>query len=78
LKTFYQPQRMRLMQPEMSSIETKRLDDLYAEIEQLKAMPKYHHPDCNYWKWDWRYSWDVTDCNCESVAGESPIVGEVQ
>jgi len=26
-----------------------------------------HHPDCNWWKWDWRYSWDVTDCNCEVV-----------
>jgi hypothetical protein len=25
------------MQPEMSSIETKRLDELYAEIEQLEA-----------------------------------------
>lgn len=30
---------------------------------------RYHHPDCNYWKWDWRYSWAVSDCNCEEVAG---------
>ena len=31
--------------------------------------PHYHHPDCNYWKWDWRYSWDDTDCNCDKVVG---------
>jgi len=30
---------------------------------------QYHHPDCGYWRWDWRYSWDATDCNCEDVAG---------
>jgi len=30
---------------------------------------RYHHPDCNYWKWDWRNSWDATDCNCDEVAG---------
>lgn len=39
-------------------------------IEQLQDSDdihqgRYHHPDCNYWKWDWRYSWSSTDCNCE-------------
>lgn len=45
----------------------------YCEVEQL-TLPdihrgKYHHPDCNYWKWDWEHSWDATDCNCEDVGG---------
>ena len=40
-------------------------------IEELEAMPKYHHPDCNWWKWDWRYSWDKTDCICDDAAGPS-------
>ncbi len=45
---------------------------------------RYHHPDCNYWQWDWRYSWAPTDCNCEDVAGPiettlggMPITGTV-
>jgi DNA repair exonuclease SbcCD ATPase subunit len=47
----------------------QHVDELKAKVEELEAMPKYHHPDCNWWKWDWRYSWDVTDCNCDKVAG---------
>jgi hypothetical protein len=42
---------------------------LEAKVEKLEAMPKYHHPDCNWWKWEQGYSWDVTDCNCDKVAG---------
>jgi len=43
--------------------------EMIDRIEELEALPHYHHPDCNYWKWDWQYSWDVTDCNCDEVAG---------
>lgn len=43
--------------------------ELEAEIAGLRKEPKYHHPDCNYWKWDRRFSWDTTDCTCEAVAG---------
>ncbi len=32
----------------------------WAQVEAGK-----HHPDCNYWTWDWQYSWAETDCNCE-------------
>lgn len=63
----------------LQKVEWSRLDgdsyyeghigDLERRIEELEAMPKYHHPDCNWWKWDWRYSWDTTDCNCDAVAG---------
>lgn len=43
-------------------------EKLIAKVEDLEAIHPYHHPDCNWWKWDWRYSWDVTDCNCDKVA----------
>ncbi|GEM_PF-4549955 len=29
-----------------------------------------HYPECNYWGWDWGFSWDVTDCTCPHVEGE--------
>jgi len=45
-----------------------RIKELEARVEELESVPKYHHPDCNWWKWDWRYSWDATDCNCDDVA----------
>ena len=51
----------------------KRIAALEATIKQVSAEipsgPHYHHPDCNYWRWDWRYSWDDSDCNCDKVAG---------
>ena len=40
-----------------------------AVVEELEAMPNFHHPDCNWWKWDFRYSWDKTDCNCAECCG---------
>ena len=47
---------------------------LEAEVTKLQAvvdrLEKYHHPDCNWWKWDWRFSWDKTDCNCDSVGSK--------
>lgn len=57
----------------LNSAKTKRMikaeDVAQRKIKELEAMPKFHHPDCNWWKWDWRYSWHKTDCNCEQVAG---------
>jgi hypothetical protein len=31
------------------------------------ATREHHHPDCNWWKWDWRYSWSELDCTCAKV-----------
>jgi len=44
------------------------IESLQTRIAELER-PGFHHPDCNWWKWDWRYSWDETDCTCEAVAG---------
>jgi hypothetical protein len=44
----------------------------YSRLQaQLEAVPPlcFHHPDCNYWKWDWRFSWHKSDCNCIEVSG---------
>lgn len=43
---------------------------LETEIERLRNQiaAANHHPDCNYWKWDWRYSWSPTDCTCAAEA----------
>ena len=47
-------------------------------VNKLEAQTRYHHPDCNWWKWDWLYSWDVTDCNCSQVAAPAALVeGEI-
>ncbi len=65
---------------ELEDLESAQL------IDRLTSQPdkqesgihrgRYHHPDCNYWKWDWRYSWDSTDCNCEDVVGPvEPTIG---
>ena len=29
---------------------------------------EYHHLNCNYWKWNWAYSFAPSDCNCVEVA----------
>jgi hypothetical protein len=44
----------------------QRIDELAAENLWLKDAAN-HHPDCNYWSWDWRFSWAPTDCTCEKV-----------
>lgn len=41
--------------------------DRIAELEAAKAAAA-HEPDCNYWQWDWRYSWHVSDCSCKRIA----------
>ena len=34
-----------------------------AELEaQIKAAN--HDPECDYWRWDWKYSWHISDCTC--------------
>jgi len=57
--------------------ESYQVFALKKRIEQLegvlKAKPEFHHPDCNWWKWDWQYSWDVTDCNCDEVAAPPQV-----
>ena len=41
--------------------------DLYealtAERDAIMAAGN-HSLSCNFWKWDWRFSWDQTDCTC--------------
>ena len=62
----------KLIEAEARADEYYELNEkLIAKVEDLEAGPRYHHPDCNWWKWDWRYSWDVTDCNCDKVAALS-------
>jgi len=54
----------------------KRIAELEAEVKRLREgerRPGYHHPDCNYWKWDWRFSWHETDCTCDDVCGPSKL-----
>ncbi len=42
-----------------------------AEIDILNVVQNrlkdYHHPDCNWWTWDWKYSWSPSDCTCNQV-----------
>lgn len=51
-----------------ATLANARIAKLEGENENIHR-GQYHHPDCNYWKWDWRYSWSPTDCNCDEVCG---------
>ena len=55
---------------EVAARSLEAIEALEARVEELELGPRYHHPDCNWWKWDWRYSWHKSDCNCKTV--ESP------
>ena len=39
------------------------IDQLETENKSLKKAEN-HYPECKFWKWDWRFSWDKTDCSC--------------
>ena len=47
-----------------------QLKEVNAKIEQLEAEKEKikqagnHYPECKFWEWEWKYSWDKTDCTC--------------
>ena len=57
--------------PKMQRIVWELREEVKRLRKELREKPGFHHPDCNWWKWDWRYSWSEYDCTCDKVAGPS-------
>jgi len=58
--------------PQSDEDKIELFEALKAERECVKELEALirgtnHHPDCKFWKWNWEYSWDVTDCTCSKV-----------
>jgi hypothetical protein len=49
------------------SLLNRSNDELITMILALKQQIVYanHDEQCNYWTWDWNFSWHKTDCTCK-------------
>ena len=57
-----------------TAIERAKLEiQLIAAKAQIKAAN--HDPECDYWRWDWKYSWHISDCTCDK---ESKLMAAVE
>jgi len=47
-------------------------EELMLRIIALQRQVEFarHHYTCNYWKWDFNFSWHQTDCTCPPLRFE--------
>lgn len=46
-----------------SQRDEERIKELEQQFERVRLAGN-HYPECRYWKWEWKFSWDKSVCGC--------------